>query len=458
MVHGLLQPSLAHEGGPQAVVGLGIVGLEAKGLLQTGHGRRRLPLMQEGKSQMAVGLGMIRPELRGSLKTRRRLVQLPLELQGDSQAEVRPGVVRLDAQRLPEAVHGLLQLLLGRQLDGQVGMRLGEIGVETNRRLEVIDRQIVPARPTRDQPQEMQGAEMAGIRLARSGGKADPPAASRPASKCSQAIRNACGIDIMKSPSSGSTGSQAWIPSMQAHWAGRDPDASAPAGRPPHSLDESGTVAKPFRITGPGYTGIVGLMRKPSPGLDPMMSSSSNGRQESHRDPIRRLRYDDLASIMARKFARGPGEGSAEKIAGAIHRVAMAPASPLGPSVRDRRRARGARDLGRCCSWSSASGGRDTASAPPTGRARLFRRSTPWPRPSRPTWTRPPGATPSAERTTCSLTVTSSNLLGIGRDAGPSRRARPDGEPCSSPPRDGRRRISRRVGQHGRPRRVPVQR
>jgi hypothetical protein len=45
-----------------------------------------------------------------------------------------------------------------------------------------------------------------------------------------------------------------------------------------------------------------------------MMSSSSNGRQESHRDPIRRLRYDDLASIMARTYAHGPGEGSAAKL------------------------------------------------------------------------------------------------------------------------------------------------
>jgi hypothetical protein len=41
------------------------------------------------------------------------------------------------------------------------------------------------------------------------------------------------------------------------------------------------------------------------------MSSSSNGRRESHSDPIRRLRYDDLTSIMARTYARGPGEDTA---------------------------------------------------------------------------------------------------------------------------------------------------
>ncbi len=42
-----------------------------------------------------------------------------------------------------------------------------------------------------------------------------------------------------------------------------------------------------------------------------MTSSSSNGRQESHRDPVRRLRYDDLASIMTRTYAHGTGEESA---------------------------------------------------------------------------------------------------------------------------------------------------
>ncbi len=145
--------------------GLGIVGLEAKGLTQTLYRNGRLPSMEEGISQMAVGLGMIRLELRGSLKTRRCVIQLPLVLQGDSQAEVCPDVVWLDVQRLPEVLLGLLQLPLGSQLDAQVDMRVSEIRVETQRTLEVIDCQIVPARPPRDQPQEMQGTDMSGIRL-----------------------------------------------------------------------------------------------------------------------------------------------------------------------------------------------------------------------------------------------------------------------------------------------------
>jgi hypothetical protein len=46
-----------------------------------------------------------------------------------------------------------------------------------------------------------------------------------------------------------------------------------------------------------------------------MMSSSSNGRQDSHRDPIRRHRYDDLAAIVAQTYAQGPGEVGAERAA-----------------------------------------------------------------------------------------------------------------------------------------------
>jgi hypothetical protein len=38
-----------------------------------------------------------------------------------------------------------------------------------------------------------------------------------------------------------------------------------------------------------------------------MMSSSANGRQGSPREPLRRLRYDDLSAILARSSARVPG-------------------------------------------------------------------------------------------------------------------------------------------------------
>jgi hypothetical protein len=37
------------------------------------------------------------------------------------------------------------------------------------------------------------------------------------------------------------------------------------------------------------------------------MSSAHNGRQGSHRDPIRRVRFDDLPSIMAQALTRAPG-------------------------------------------------------------------------------------------------------------------------------------------------------
>ncbi len=38
-------------------------------------------------------------------------------------------------------------------------------GLSRNRRAEVIERQFVPARPGRDQPEEMPGVGVAGIRL-----------------------------------------------------------------------------------------------------------------------------------------------------------------------------------------------------------------------------------------------------------------------------------------------------
>ncbi|MGP0066402.1 MAG: hypothetical protein ACLQGP_22790 [Isosphaeraceae bacterium] len=46
-----------------------------------------------------------------------------------------------------------------------------------------------------------------------------------------------------------------------------------------------------------------------------MMSSSPNGRRESHPDPTRRLRYDDLASVMARTYPRGSGELAGDETA-----------------------------------------------------------------------------------------------------------------------------------------------
>lgn len=63
-----------------------------------------------------------------------------------------------------------------------------------------------------------------------------------------------------------------------------------------------------------------------------MMSSSSNGRQESHRDPIRRLRYDDLAAIMADTYAHGPVEGRAGDA------PVTSPASPWLPQSHSGRR------------------------------------------------------------------------------------------------------------------------
>ena len=44
-------------------------------------------------------------------------------------------------------------------------MRIGEIGLEAQRRIEVIECQVVAAGPGRDQPEEMPGIDMAGIRL-----------------------------------------------------------------------------------------------------------------------------------------------------------------------------------------------------------------------------------------------------------------------------------------------------
>jgi hypothetical protein len=63
-----------------------------------------------------------------------------------------------------------------------------------------------------------------------------------------------------------------------------------------------------------------------------MMSSSSNGRQESHRDPSRRFRYDDLASTMAHTYAHGSGEGSGEDV------PANPPKSPWLPRSHSGRR------------------------------------------------------------------------------------------------------------------------
>ncbi len=66
--------------------------------------------------------------------------------------------------------------------------------------------------------------------------------------------------------------------------------------------------------------------------LDPMRSSSSNGRQEIHRDPIRRHRYDDLAAIVDQTYAQGPVEGSAKRPA------ATSVASPWLPRSHSGRR------------------------------------------------------------------------------------------------------------------------
>ena len=60
------------------------------------------------------------------------------------------------------------------------------------------------------------------------------------------------------------------------------------------------------------------------------MSSSSNGRQESHRDPVRRLRYDDLASTMAPTYAHGTGEASAGRVPGTSRSSPWLPRSHSG--------------------------------------------------------------------------------------------------------------------------------
>ena len=63
--------------------------------------------------------------------------------------------------------------------------------------------------------------------------------------------------------------------------------------------------------TADDYTETVGLFRDCRTTLrastDSIMSSSTNGRPGNHRDPTRRLRHDDLASVIAQTYAPRPG-------------------------------------------------------------------------------------------------------------------------------------------------------
>ena len=74
-------------------------------------------LILEDVAEIHVGLGIVRLEAQGLLIAGHRLLQLSLLLQGDPQVVVRLGIVRLEAQGLPIAGHRLRQLPLLPQDD-----------------------------------------------------------------------------------------------------------------------------------------------------------------------------------------------------------------------------------------------------------------------------------------------------------------------------------------------------
>ena len=78
---------------------------------------------------------------------------------------MRLGKVRACAHRLPEAGHRLRQHPLVDQHDAQDVVRIGEIGLQAHGRVQVIASQIVPARPSRDEPEKIERVGLAAIRL-----------------------------------------------------------------------------------------------------------------------------------------------------------------------------------------------------------------------------------------------------------------------------------------------------
>ena len=58
--HGLLEPSLLAEGVPQVDMGADVVGPESQGLLELARGLGELALTHQGGAQAVIGLGIIR--------------------------------------------------------------------------------------------------------------------------------------------------------------------------------------------------------------------------------------------------------------------------------------------------------------------------------------------------------------------------------------------------------------
>ena len=184
------------------------------------------------------------------------------------------------------------------------------------------------------------------------------------------------------------------------------------------------------------------------------MSSSTNGRPGNHRDPTRRLRHDDLASVIAQTYAPRPGRPATGDDADRL--------SPWLPRSHSGRRFVIMAGIAVLLIWGvlylvfrewraryrerAAYGVSQVVPAiDPMGDIL------------------PPDVNPASWRDAVRqthamlLTVTASNLLDIVEMRALARRARPGRGPGPGPTRDGRRRTGRRVECHRRPRRIPVE-
>ena len=133
----LVEPALLRQHDSQVVLGLGVVGFEAEGLLIAGHGLVEPALPRQGNAQVVVGLGRVGLEAEGLLIVRDGLVEPALLPEGITQIELDVGEVRFESQRLLEARHRLDQVPLPRQCDPQVFVPLGLVRPEPEGLLKV---------------------------------------------------------------------------------------------------------------------------------------------------------------------------------------------------------------------------------------------------------------------------------------------------------------------------------
>ena len=99
------------------------------------------------------------------LQAGHRFRELALKPESVAQVVVRLGIVRLEVYCLPITSHGFFQLPERLQGGPQVAMRLGKVRPCPQGRADVFDGQIMPANLMGDHAEQVQGIDMARLRL-----------------------------------------------------------------------------------------------------------------------------------------------------------------------------------------------------------------------------------------------------------------------------------------------------